>query len=287
MRLQERSVVVGLAGLFVFVMLPTVHAQRGGRGGNQGLPVATNTITQNPDAYYGKPVTVSAGVEAVLSKTAFVLDQWKATGPAAVQPIGTPILVIAPYLTGRLVEKNYLLVSGQVVKFDRAELARVAAEYTLDLSPEMAAKYQGQPVLVATSVLNSTYTEMARKPLPPPRAEELALSVAMKAIAPAFAALRTAAQESKADAVTASVATLTPALTQTETIWDDLGQSGAAQWARDARSHAAAIERAVAAQNWDAAKASAGALNTLCQNCHGVYRDRLEDGTFRIKAGSF
>jgi cytochrome c556 len=66
-----------------------------------------------------------------------------------------------------------------------------------------------------------------------------------------------------------------------------LGQSAAAEWAREALVHSASIERAAAAGNWDAVKTSAGALNQLCQNCHGVYRERLEDGTFRIKAGSF
>ena len=123
--------------------------------------------------------------------------------------------------------------------------------------------------------------------MPPPRAEELSLSEAMKTINPVFAALRTGVQESKLDVVTQNAAKLKPAFTQTEAIWDDLGQSAAAEWAREARAHTIALEGAAAAGNWEAVKTSAGALNQLCQNCHGAYRDRLEDGTFRIKAGSF
>jgi hypothetical protein len=260
---------------------------RGGADANQAVPVATNTILQNPDAYYGKQVTITAGVEEMLSRTAFLVDQRRAIGAGDVMPIGTPILVIAPYLTSPLDRKNYLLMRGEIVKFDPLAMTRVAADYTLDLAFEIAAKYQGQPVLVASSVMNATYVELARKPLPPPTAAEVSLSVAMKTINPAFTALRTAVQESKADVVKDNVAKLKPAFAEAETIGDDLGQTAVAEWAREARDHTASIERAAAAGNWEAAKTSAGALNQLCQNCHGAYRDRLEDGTFRIRAGSF
>jgi cytochrome c556 len=140
---------------------------------------------------------------------------------------------------------------------------------------------------VATSVINSTYLELARKPLPPRGAEEVSLSAAMKAIGPAFAALRTGVQESKTDVVTQSAAALTPAFTQTETAWDDLGQPPAAQWAREARTFVTSMQRDAAAGNWEGVKLAAGALNQVCQNCHGAYRERQPDGTFRIKPGSF
>jgi cytochrome c556 len=270
-------------------MLAAPSAQRRGAGPdpNAGLPVATNTIVENPDAYYGKRVTISAGVEQVLSKTAFLVDQRKAAGAKEVTAIGRPILVIAPYLSGLLDEKQYVLIRGEIVKLDQAAIARLAADYTLDRVDEIAAKYQGQPVLVATSVRNSVYAEVGAKPPPPPTAEEISLGTAMKTIGPAIAELRTAVQESKADAVSQTAAKLKPAFTQTEAIWDNLGQSSAAEWAREALAHSTSIERAAAAGNWDAVKTSATALNQLCQNCHGVYRERLEDGTFRIKAGSF
>jgi len=148
----------------------------------------------------------------------------------------------------------------------------------------MQAKYRGQPVLVATSVVNATSVELGRKPLMP---EEIAMTAAMKTIAPAFAALRTAADAAKVSEVSQNTAKLLPAFSQTEAIWDGLGQSPAAQWARDARAHAAAIDRAAAAGNWDAVKTSAAELNQTCQNCHGAYRERTDDGTFRFKAGTY
>jgi len=283
--LATYGVPLGVAGAILTVMLAAPSAQRRNRGDNttQGAPVATNTILQYPEGYYGKLVTISAGVEQMLSKTTFLVDQRKAVGPNEVKSIGTPILVIAPYLTAALEQKQYLLMRGQIVKFDPAAVARAAADYTLDLSPEVSAKYQGQPVLMAASVINSRYVEVAKKSIPPPSTADVSLTAAMKIISPSFAALRTAAQESKADAVTQNAAKLTPAFTQTETIWAGLGQSPVAALAGEARGHVAAIESAAAAGNWDAVKTSAGALNQLCQNCHTTYRERQEDGTFRFK----
>jgi cytochrome c556 len=139
-------------------------------------------------------------------------------------------------------------------------------------------------VLVATSVVNSTSVELGRKPL---MSEEIAMTAAMKTISPAFAALRTAAEGAKASDVAQQTARLLPAFSQTEAIWDGLGQSPAAQWARDARAQAADIDKAAAAGNWDAVKASAAELNQLCQSCHSAYRERSDDGTFRFKAGTY
>jgi len=270
----------------LFASMGVVEAQRRGGRDNAaaGLPVSTNAVLEDPDAYYGKLVTMSAGVEQVLSKTAFVIDQRKAVGPKSVQSIGKPILVIAPYLTASLDHAQYLMMRGQIVKFDQAAIARVASDYSLDLGPEAGAKYAGQPVLVATSVVTSTSLELGRKPMMP---EELSLSATMKTINSSFAALRTAAQESKADAIAANTAKLAPAFKQTETLWDNLGQSPAGEWAREAQSHTASIEKAAGAGDWETVKTSAAALNQTCASCHGVYRERQDDGVFRFKAGSF
>jgi hypothetical protein len=278
------------AAILLVLMSVAPAAQRGRRGGaaaNNGVPLATNTILKNPTAYYGKQVTISAGVDRMLTKTAFLVDQWKMTGPKDVQPIGQPVLVVAPYLTNALDQRNYLLVRGELVKFDTAAIARVASEYKLDLGPDLWAKYQGQPMLLASSVVNSTYTELAKKPILPPTANELAMSDAMKTISPAFTALRAAADEAKADAVLQNVAKLRPAFAQTETIWDNLGQSSAGQWARDAQEYAASIDHDAAKGDWDKVKFTAGKLNQVCASCHGTFRDRADDGSFRFKAGSF
>jgi hypothetical protein len=147
-------------------------AQRRGRNDNstQGLPVATNTIVDAPDRYYGKLVTVSAGVQRMLSKTTFLLDQQKVVGTSNVIAMGKPILVIAPDLTESFDPSTYLLVRGEVVKLDGVALARLAPGYTLDLAAEIGEKYQAKPVLVANSLINSRYVELVKKPASTPEA---------------------------------------------------------------------------------------------------------------------
>src|SRR5262249_32538524 len=76
--------------------------QRGERGGQPAgqpgaqpaappakplIPVATNTVNANPDAYYGQGVTITAAVDQVLSKSAFAVDQRRVAGaPAPSKP---------------------------------------------------------------------------------------------------------------------------------------------------------------------------------------------------------
>jgi hypothetical protein len=85
-----------------------------------------------------KPVTISAGVERILSKTVFLVDQRKAVSPTEVRAIGKPMLVIAPYLIGSLTQREYLLMRGEIVKFDAAAIARAAADYKLDVDRQVA-----------------------------------------------------------------------------------------------------------------------------------------------------
>ena len=282
---------IAVVAFIVIVSAAGVSAQRGRRGGggnaNAGLPLATNAILRNPDVYYGKQITVSAGVDRMLSKVAFVVDQWKMTGPNEAAPIGAPILVVAPYLADTLTSRSYMLMRGELIKFDSSAIARVAAEYKIDLGPDLWAKYQGQPLLLAASVINGTYTELAKKPIQPPTSNELALSEAMKTISLAFTALKAAADAAQADVVAVNAAKLKPAFAQTENIWDNVGQSSAGQWARDAREYIDSIEHDAAAGTWDRAKFTTTKLNQVCGNCHGTFRDRADDGTFRMKAGTF
>jgi hypothetical protein len=277
-----------VAGILLLTIAAIPSAQRRRGGGDDGtLPIATNTILQNPDTYYGKPVTLSAGVEKVFSLTTFVVDQRKAIGEAGVQAVGAPILVIAPYLSAPLDPKHYLLIRGQLVKFDAVAIAGMPGDFKNGLSPEVTAAFQGRPVLLATSILTSTYAELARKPLPPAGAEELAMSAAMKIIGPVSAAARTAAQESNTAVITENAPKLRAAFTTTETAWDDLGLTLPAQMARDARDLVDTMEREAAAGRWDIVKLSAGALGDTCGSCHSTYRERQDDGTFRFKFSAF
>ena len=275
---------VGLATAAALLLAGTAatDAQRRNRDNStQGLPVATSSLVRTPEAYYDKLVTISAGVDRVLSRTMFVVDQRKAANATSVTAIGSPVLVVAPFLERPLSPNSYLQIKGQLMKFGSASFARLATSYTPDIGAEAAAAYDGQPVLMASSVLDSTYKELALRP--PPGPDEITLSAAMKAISASANTLRTATQASKVEPVKEHTAKLDAAFAQTEPIWSKLALSPAQDWAREARGHVAAIDRASAAGDWEAAKASATALNTMCQNCHGAYRERRDDGNFALK----
>lgn len=277
-----RSVNAVAAATMLLAGTAATDAQRRSRDNStMGLPVATTALARTPEAYYDKLVTISAGVDKVLSKTMFVVDQRKATGPAAVAPVGAPILVVAPFLDGPIKPNSYLQIKGQLMKFGAASFSRLATGYTPDIGAEEEAAYHGQPVLVASSVLDSTYKELALRP--PPGPDEVTLSASMKVISGSMNAVRTATQASKLEPVKEHAAKLDAAFAQTEPIWSKLALASAQDWARKAREYVAEIDRAGAAGDWEAARASATALNTMCQNCHGAYRERRDDGDFGLK----
>jgi hypothetical protein len=139
-------------------------------------------------------------------------------------------------------------------------------------------------MLLALGVIDSTYTDVAKKPIPPPMPTDVSLSAAMKSVSQTLTTLRTATQDSKGDVVAEHTAKLKPALAQVAATFAGVGQGAAAARARDAGAQVASLETAAAAGNWEAAKASAAALNQACQSCHAAYRERQEDGTFRFKA---
>jgi hypothetical protein len=266
----------------------SAHAQQGAATApltKPLVPLATNTVTANPDAYYGESITLTAAVGQILSKSVFSVDQQKIGPGNKPQPSGTDVLVIAPTLNGAVDLNSYVTVMGELVKFDPDVIARKSKDYKLDLSPEMIAKYRGHPTWMATAVINEKFVDLAKKPLPAMTADDIALSKVMKQVGPAFAALRTGIDGSNAEAATKNVAVLKQMFAETETFWKTRSKPDATQWAQEARKQVDLIEHAVAGGNLEDAKAPAGTLGQSCAMCHGVYRERLEDGTYRIKTG--
>jgi cytochrome c556 len=193
------------------------------------------------------------------------------------------VLIIAPTLNASPAKDSYVTVMGELVKFDPAEIAKKVKDYKLDLAPDAVAKYTGRPVLIATSVIDEKFTDLAKKPLPPMTTDDIALSKVMKQVGPAFAALRTGIDGANAEAATKNVAVLKQNFAETETFWKGKTKTDAIGWAADARKQVDIIEKAVAASKWDDAKGPAATLGQQCASCHGQYRERLEDGTYRIK----
>jgi cytochrome c556 len=246
------------------------------------VPVAANTVAANPDAYYGQPVTLTAVVERILSKSAFVVAQRTVAGVTN-PTTRKDLLVLVPTITGAVDQNAYVTVFGEVVRFDPAEIAKKAKDYKLDLAPEVVAEYSGRPAVVATGVLNAAMIDLAKRLPPPMTPDEEVYSKVMKRVAPALAELRKGIEASTADVTTKNAAVLKQAFTEVEAFWKKRGKADATDWAQGARKQAELIEKTVASAKWDEVKASATTLGQACQTCHTAYRERFDDGSFRIK----
>ena len=243
------------------------------------VPLAASTLANKPEAYYGEMVTVTATVEQVLSKSAISIDQDKT------KSTGKEILVLAPTMNGTVDLNSYVTVIGELMAFDPAEIAKKAKGYTLDISPEAAEKYKGRPVVLATAVVNSVGIDVAKKPIPPPTADDLALAKLMKQVGPANTALRGDIDKMDVAVTKERAALLKNMFTQTEAFWKAKGKPEPTQMSHDALKDTEALEAAVVAGNWDQARTAAGSLAQKCGGCHRTYREAMDDGTFRIKAG--
>jgi cytochrome c556 len=239
------------------------------------VPVTASTLAGNPDSFIGEWVSVTGVIEQTLSRLAFAVDQGKIKSSGE-------ILVLAPRLNSPVDPNTYVTVVGEVVRFDPDAIARKSKDYAIDLSPDLVAKYRGRPAVLATSVINSRMVDLAKRLPPPMSAEEQAFDNIMKKVGPAFAAVRQS-DASNAEPTKEHTAVLKQAFADTEAFWKTKARPDAVQWAQDARKHVDAIDRAAAAGNWDEVKSMAGTLGQTCQSCHTAYRERFDDGSYRIK----
>jgi cytochrome c556 len=176
-------------------------------------------------------------------------------------------------------------VTGDVLKFDPAEIAKRAKACTIDLPPDLIAKYQGQPVVLATSVIDPKLADLARRAPPPMTPAELAFQKAMRTINPTFMALRGGLAAPNAEQIKEQAATLKTAFGEIETYFKSRNVADATGWAADAIKHSAAIEQGAAAGTWDEVKSAAGSLQQVCATCHKAYREQQDDGSYRIRGG--
>jgi hypothetical protein len=208
-------------------------------------------------------VAITGPVRQVLARTAFSIGQ----------PNGPDAFVVARELQ-RTVETNAI-----VTAFGR----RTLPGETRDLPADVAARTDGRPAVLATSVLTAEMVDLT-KPLPPPAtADEEALDAIMKRISSAFTALQQAIDGSKSDEARQQASTLQLAFDEVEAFWVKLARADAVNWALTARVQSEAIGHAAAGSEWASAKTSLNTLGQQCQACHGVYRQAFDDGSFRIR----
>ena len=241
------------------------------------IPIAASTLAATPETYYGEPVSLAGVVEQNLSATAFSVDQDKT------RSTGKDVLVLAPKLQRQVALNTYVTVIGEVVRFDPAALGSTLKDYKLDLAPDVVARFAGRPAIIATSVIDTTGTDVAKRLPPPLTPEEEAYQKLMTQVGSSNGALRKAIEASDVKLAAEHTVTLKRTFVDVEAFWRGRRKNDAAQWAQDARKLTENIERSVAAGRWEDVKSHAGTLGKTCQACHGAYRERFDDGSFRIK----
>jgi hypothetical protein len=241
------------------------------------VPVAASTVANNPDPYVNEYVTLTATVESNLTKTAFSVDQDKT------KSTGKEVLVLAPSLQKATDANQYVTVIGQLIKFDEKEVASKLKDYQIDLSPADIAKYKGKPVVLATAVINSAGIDIAKKPVPPMTADDLTLQKIMTKLPTAQAAVRKSLDSKDMAGAKEQATLLKDSFTQIETFFKTKNNAEALKIASEGKQHADAMLVNLGMSNIEAAKTSVTPLGGVCGNCHGKYRERMDDGTFRIK----
>ena len=277
-----RTVIPCVALTFVVAALPAPRAEQAGTGPAPKtlIPVTSSTLTSDPGPLYGEHVTLMGAVEQTFSRSVFSVDQDRT------KSTGRDVLVIAPTLNRAVDRDSYVTVLGEVMRFDPSEIAKKTSEYSLDLAPEIVEQFRGRPAVLATAVINASLVDLAKRLPPPMTPDEEAFSKVMKRVGPAFSALRQAVTGSDANAARENTVVLKQAFSEAEAFWKTRAKADAVKWAQEARDHVDALALAATRGQWEEVKTASTALGQMCQNCHGAYRERFDDGTFRIKSGT-
>jgi cytochrome c556 len=279
----RRSLTAGSIAMSIALLVVTV-ALRAEQAPAQGaarplVPMTASSLLRDPASHMGENVSLMAAVETILSKTAFTVDQDKA------KATGKELLVLVPTLTTPPEPNLYVTVQGEVMKFDVAEIAKKARGYTIDLTPEQIAKYTGQPMVLAAVVVTPALVDLAKRPIRPMTPEEITFATWMNAMNPAFTGLRAGLEQPNVALLKEQAATIKKSFVSVEAFFKAKGIADATKWAADAVAIATTIEVGLATGKFDEVKAAAGNLQPLCASCHTPYRERMDDGTYRIKIG--
>jgi hypothetical protein len=278
---QTLALAVTGAALSALVATIGVRAQQGGGGGQAPrapIPMAASSIVTAPETHIGQYVAMTATVEQSISKTAFSVDQDKS------KATGKEVLVIAPYLSAAVTLNTYVTVVGDVIKFDPAEVAKRVKDYTLDLPADVVAKYTGKPAVIASSVITADLADIGKRQPPPMTPAEEAFDKTMKAVSGANTAIRKGIDESNAALTKEQAAILKKGFMEAQLFFKSRNTADAETWAQDAYKFTDQIDQAAAAGKWEEVKTAATSLAGMCTQCHGVHRERFDDGTFRVRS---
>ena len=274
---RSRQLVLAMCGCTMVLAVAT-RAQQAPSVGANLVPVSAASLLQHPELYLNQSVSMYATVEQLLSGTAFSVDQ------DAKKASLTDLLIVAPTLTAQPKPGAYVTVVGVVIKLDPAEIQKRSKGYALDLAPNVLERYKDKVMVLASAVVDPAMVDLAKVLPKPATPEEVALSNVMKQVQPASGELRKGAEASDKAIVTTQAQTLAKLFTETRKIFEtQKDMADAVGWSTEATTLMASVEKAAAAGQWADVTASATKLTGLCQQCHAARRERLEDGTYRIK----
>ena len=242
------------------------------------VPVAASSVAKNPDPYVGEYVTLT-GDRRIQPDQDLVLGR---SGQDQVDRPGSAGARAEPAEAGRSERLRHRHRPVDQVR-SRRKSRRTSRATRSILPADVQAKYKGKPVVLATAVINTAGIDIAKKPIPPMTADDLALQKIMTKLPPAQAALRKALDGKDLDLVKEQATLLKTAFTETEAFWKAKGNTEAMTIAAEGKKHADAILMNLGLGNLEAAKTSITPLGATCGNCHGKFRERMDDGTFRIK----
>ncbi len=241
------------------------------------VPMTAASLAAQTDRYVGQVVAVYAPVEALLSRTAFALDQdAKATSSAQV-------LVVSPTLVSAPRTQAYVTVVGRAMRFTPEAVAEAAKGYALDLPPDLVERFRGKAMVLATNVYDATMTDLAFLPPVPPSKEEVAFDAVMKQVNPTLGELRKALEAADLVVVKEQGAKLRNLFADTQKFFAARKTADAEGWARDAVALVDTVTTQANGNSWPAARDTAGKFQALCQSCHTAHRERGEDGQYRVK----
>jgi cytochrome c556 len=117
----------------------------------------------------------------------------------------------------------------------------------------------------------------------PEKAQEKSLPETMKAIPAPFQSLKKNIDAKDAAAATKDAQTLSDLFKATDPIWTKAKFADAEKWSKENQAAAQQIVTAVKAGKFDEAAAPYSAVVKSCVSCHTVHREKLPDGTFKMK----
>ena len=102
------------------------------------VPVESGELDDHPDRYLGRMVTVRQRIDDVHSRSFFTLRD--------------DIVVIAPDLGRAVADDRYVTVTGEVMRFNVADIERRVRGYRVDVLPRDSDQFRDNLAIIATSV---------------------------------------------------------------------------------------------------------------------------------------